>query len=138
MDYTDAMKAAGADVLAYQRFGSYQGDWWAKVAYEGRVFWVAGSYGSCSGCDQMEGMESDHYGWRTEGPAVEGHIATDEYGGCSITEPRWAELGRTILSNPLTQAEAEKEAAVPDDGYEYDKEEADKIRAFIAGNAVPA
>jgi len=51
MGYRTAMEAAGATVLAYESFGSYQGDWFALVVYGGKTFWVHGSYGSCSGCD---------------------------------------------------------------------------------------
>lgn len=54
MSYLEAMEAAGAKVKAFEEFGSYQGDWWALVEYEGRRGWVTGSYGSCSGCDAFE------------------------------------------------------------------------------------
>ena len=52
--YCEAMEAAGAEVLAYEEFGSYQGDWWAKVGYQGREYWVHGTFGSCSGCDAFQ------------------------------------------------------------------------------------
>lgn len=53
--YAGALEAAGALVFAYQSFGSYQGDWWAKVRLpDGRIGWVRGSFGSCSGCDALE------------------------------------------------------------------------------------
>jgi hypothetical protein len=52
--YSTALKAAGARVLAYKEFGSYQGDWLAKVEYDGRVFWLRDYFGSCSGCDALE------------------------------------------------------------------------------------
>jgi len=51
MGYFEALEAAGAQVLASQTFGSYQGDWFAKVNYNGSTAWVHGCYGSCSGCD---------------------------------------------------------------------------------------
>jgi len=35
MSYDEALKAAGAEVLLYESFGSYQGDWWAKVVKRG-------------------------------------------------------------------------------------------------------
>ena len=50
MSYCQALEAAGAKILQFKSFGSYQGDWWAKVEYNGEIGWVAGSYGSCSGC----------------------------------------------------------------------------------------
>jgi hypothetical protein len=55
MSYQSALEAAGATVLAFEQFGSYQGDWLAKVVYNGETGYVAGSYGSCSGCDAFEG-----------------------------------------------------------------------------------
>ena len=54
MSYQEALEAAGATVHAFEFFGSYQGDWWAKVTYNGETGWVHGSYGSCSGCDAFE------------------------------------------------------------------------------------
>jgi hypothetical protein len=52
--YREALVAAGADVIDFNEFGSYQGDWWALVRYRGEVGWIHGSYGSCSGCDSFE------------------------------------------------------------------------------------
>lgn len=54
MGYTEALKAAGAKVLSFESFGSYQGDWYAKVVYQGEVLLVAGAFGSCSHCDAFE------------------------------------------------------------------------------------
>lgn len=54
MSYQAALEAAGAEVLAFEHFGSYQGDWIAEVKYRGEHGFVCGSYGSCSGCDSFE------------------------------------------------------------------------------------
>lgn len=54
MGYSEALEAAGAKIIAFQEFGSYQGDWFAFVEYQGKCGWVQGSYGSCSGCDAFE------------------------------------------------------------------------------------
>ena len=54
MGYSGAMVAAGAEVLDFEQFGSYQGDFLAKVKYQGEVGWAHGWYGSCSGCDAFE------------------------------------------------------------------------------------
>ena len=43
MSYQDALKAAGAAVLEFESFGSYQGDWVALVEYKGERGWVQGS-----------------------------------------------------------------------------------------------
>lgn len=58
-DYRAALEAAGAAVLVYETFGSYQGDWLALCFYKGDFRWVHGSYGSCSGCDAFEA----EFGW---------------------------------------------------------------------------
>lgn len=62
MSYQKAMEAAGAKIIAFEQFGSYQGDWWAKVEYENQIGWVHGSYGSCSGRDAFE----SEFGWDEE------------------------------------------------------------------------
>ena len=41
--YIDALRAAGATVHAGRSFGSYQGDWLARVTYNGVTGFVAGS-----------------------------------------------------------------------------------------------
>lgn len=53
-DYQDALVAAGCNVLAYKEFGSYQGDWLAKVEKDGETFWVHDYFGSCSVCDALQ------------------------------------------------------------------------------------
>ncbi len=60
--YDEALKAAGAEVLAFENFGSYQGDWWAKVRVNGKLGWVHGYFGSCSHCDAFE----SEFGWRDD------------------------------------------------------------------------
>lgn len=54
MGYREAMKAAGAVVHAMEHFGSYQGDWFALVTYNGETGWVHGSFGSCTHCDAFQ------------------------------------------------------------------------------------
>ena len=54
MAYKEALEAAGCEVIAYEEFGSYQGDWLAKVRKDGETFWLRDYYGSCSGCDAFE------------------------------------------------------------------------------------
>ena len=74
MGYKEALEAAGANVLAYEEFGSYQGDWLAKVSYQGETFWLRDYYGSCTGCDAFEadiGMITDddgNYIWEDDHP----------------------------------------------------------------------
>lgn len=59
MSYDLTLEAAGAKVLAFKQFGSYQGTWLAFVDYSGKKGIVEGAYGSCSGCDAFEA----EFGW---------------------------------------------------------------------------
>lgn len=61
--YEKALTAAGVKLLAFEQFGSYQGDWWAHVEFpNGESYFVNGSYGSCSGCDAFEA----EFGWNDD------------------------------------------------------------------------
>jgi len=62
MSYREALEAAGARVLAFEHFGSWQGEWVALVEYKSEVGWVQGSFGSCSHCDSFEA----EFGWGAE------------------------------------------------------------------------
>jgi len=53
MSYQDALMAAGANVIAFQEFGDWQGSWVALVEYKSERGWVRGSFGSCSECDAL-------------------------------------------------------------------------------------
>ncbi len=57
--YDDALRLAGAEVHAYESFGSYQGIWLAKVTYQGKTGWVRGYFGSCSGCDGLQAANTE-------------------------------------------------------------------------------
>jgi hypothetical protein len=111
MSYCEAMEAAGAEVLCYESFGSYQGDWWAKVTYEGNTFWVHGSYGSCSGCDAFEAEfwycnegTCDKHRYEDEQPSCEKcRVAKEDF------NTRLADFGKSYLvGGEYTQEEAEK------------------------------
>src|SRR5574340_992130 len=111
MSYQEAMEAAGAEVVAFEQFGSYQGDWWAKVRYKGETGWVQGSYGSCSGCDAFEA----EFGWY-EDACDEHHRHQTDCDACQEAaasyRQRLAEFGRSYLDDLLlTQGRAEEEAA---------------------------
>lgn len=54
MSYQSALEAAGAEVIQFEYFGSYQGDWLALVRVDGALGVVEGWYGSCSYCDAFE------------------------------------------------------------------------------------
>lgn len=106
MGYQEAMEAAGANILDFEQFGSYQGDWYARVEYAGREFFVAGSYGSCSGCDSFEA----EFGYNDENKP--------DY------QTRLAEFGRGYLEDPreLPQLIAEQEK-----NLEWDSDAKDTI-----------
>lgn len=57
--YQRALEAAGADIIEFQEFGSYEGDWFAVLS---NYDVVQGSYGSCSVCDAFQA----EFGWDKE------------------------------------------------------------------------
>ena len=57
--YEDALKAAGAKIIAFEAFGDWQGSWLALVEYNGERGWVQGSFGSCDHCDAFQA----EFGW---------------------------------------------------------------------------
>ena len=59
--YEDVLSRLYDKVYCYEEFGSYQGDWPAKVRKGNEVFWLLGYYGSCSGCDWFQAKED--YPW---------------------------------------------------------------------------
>ena len=50
-NYREALEAAGATLLDFGEFGTWEGNWIAHLA-DGRF--VEGAFGSCSGCDAFE------------------------------------------------------------------------------------
>ena len=90
MGYELAMQKAGATVLAFQAFGSYQGDWLALVLWNEEFLWIEGSYGSCTHCDAFEG----EFGWS--------ELNDDD------KEGKLADFGKTYLNLGYTQEEMEK------------------------------
>lgn len=79
MSYSEALVAAGCEVLDFKTTGSYQGEWYALVSYEGEIGLVEGSYGSCSYCDAFE-AEFNY-----------GDTETEDY------QERLADFGKTYL-----------------------------------------
>jgi hypothetical protein len=124
MSYRSALEAAGATVRAFEEFGSYQGEWWALVEYEGRRGWVNGSYGSCSGCDafQAEFSFCDEERWDD---AAGKYVPSSEY------PAKLAEFGREYLNNIHSDQAALNAAA---QNLEWDLE-AEGMVKFIADHA---
>lgn len=86
MSYEKALEAAGARIVAFEYFGSYQGEWWALVEFRRARGWVNGSYGSCSGCDSFE--------------------AEFGYGEREANHDNLADFGQVYLDTLLTQQQA--------------------------------
>lgn len=53
-NYEWALEMAGLTVLYFEEYGSYQGNWLAKVKNGEEVGYIFDSYGSCSGCDHFK------------------------------------------------------------------------------------
>ena len=110
--YEGALQAGGATVHKFQQFGSYQGDWWALVTFNGTTGWIHGYYGSCSGCDAIQA----EFGYSD--PACSEHEyeyeAQKNCESCAKAraegETKYAAFGRGYLDDLLTQEQAEKMA----------------------------
>lgn len=110
MSYQQALEAAGATVLAFESFGSYQGDWYAKVVYQGEIGWIGGNYGSCSGCDAFQA----EFGW-DEDYCEDHEFAVRDAEGCPACaaakakyQQRLAAFGRTYLDGIYPQEKQEE------------------------------
>lgn len=101
MSYRTALESAGAKVLAFDTFGSYQGDWAALVEYKGERGWVQGAFGSCSHCDAFDAEFGD--------PSLDG----DEY------DARLKSFGESYLGGLLSTEKVHKHF---EDYAEYDIE----------------
>lgn len=122
MSYQEALTAAGAEVLAFGRFGDYQGTWWAKVRYQGELGWVTGSYGSCSGCDDFQA----EFGWE-EAEACEEHKYKKPQPDCAACKTagekytkRLAVFGHSYLDDLLMSQESAEKCA--SENLEWDSE----------------
>ena len=85
-DYQKALEAAGANVLAFEHFGDWQGSWVALVELPtGERGWVQGFFGSCDYCDAFQSQ----FDW-------------DSDFACEDVQQRLAQFGRTYLSDLQT------------------------------------
>lgn len=110
MGYCESMELAGATVHAFENFGSYQGDWWAKVTYRGVDGFVHGAFGSCSGCDSFqaefdcEGHECGDDKYFT--PAWNLDRLSESCEKCQDVKRRMAEFGESYLDGIMSYDEA--------------------------------
>lgn len=134
MSYREAIAATGATVREFEEFGSYQGDWLAKVELQdGRVGWVRGSYGSCSGCDAFQA----EFGYGNEGWCDEHDYRPKE--DCSLCiaakaeyTSKLASFGAGYLDNLLSQ---EAVVASVSESLSWDLD-AEKMLAFVQRHAI--
>ena len=113
MSYQDALIAAGANVIAFENFGDWQGSWVALVEYKGERGWVQGSFGSCDHCDAFEA----EFGWDAD--------EEEDY------QERLASFGESYLGGLQTTEQVAKYFDV-DAEWDSDAEEAAKWIREIA------
>ena len=106
MGYKECLEFAGAKVICMEEFGDYQGSWMAKVEYNGKVSWVLGSFGSCSGCDSFLG-EFDFNNHEFNGAEHDEKSPVEGCPKCDEVKKRMAGLGMTYLTDLRTQEEIE-------------------------------
>ena len=128
MSYNTAMEAAGAKVHEFERFGSYQGDWVAKVEFEGKEGFVQGYYGSCSGCDAFEG----EFGWSGSHYHGDEYVYSDnlekfdpECNECVEFKTKLVEFGKEYLETIMTCDEAIKKAS---ENIEWDMDAQEMVK----------
>jgi len=107
MGYSESLEAAGAKVIAYKQFGSYQGDWAAFVELNGEKVVITGSYGSCSGCDAFEA----EFSWGDQPEERDGkyyynydEVTKEEFDQKTLEyNNKLSEFGASYLRNPSTK-----------------------------------
>jgi len=82
-DYVNVLEAAGDEIIAFEKFGSYSGMWAAIVKHNDKVAAVISDYGSCSGCDSYEMWA--HYNPKTQAELME-FYKTMEYKYLSLDD----------------------------------------------------
>lgn len=60
IDYKEILERQGVDIIAFESFGDYQGDYAAIVKKDGKVGFTVIGYGSCSGCDALEALKDNY------------------------------------------------------------------------------
>ena len=134
MAYEEALEAAGAKIIAFNEFGSYQGDWWAKVRYNDKIGWVHGYYGSCSFCDAFEG----EFGYKDD-KCAEHRWSSESHDDCHLCkvasvdyQNRLVDFGKEYLDDIKNQSEAE---ACASENIEWDSDAAEML-VWLKANAL--
>ncbi len=129
-NYQTALEAAGAKVLAFESFGSYQGDWLALVEHQGNKTYVRGSYGSCSGCDAFEAEFGYHEGKCDEHSYEDSNDCQDCVAAKTDYDTRLQAFGTGYLDNFYTKEELVKKFT---EDSEWDSN-ADDVLKWLAQN----
>jgi hypothetical protein len=126
MGYKETMEMAGATVHSFREFGSYQGDWLAKVTWKGELGFVRGSYGSCSGCDAYQ-SECDGLGHAVGEEGYHNPSWGDCVEGCEKCEQgkrTLAGFGRRYLNSMMPAKGIIKEL---EEGMEWDYDKTETL-----------
>ena len=140
--YKTCLELAGANVLAFETFGSYQGDWLAFVVHNGQKGIVKGSYGSCTVCDafQSEFNYGEPYifnGKYYNRENTSGKDCSKEEYEKAITayNQKLIDFGKSYLTAPLYQKEYfERKLETLDPKDRMDNEEAEWVKWAINQN----
>ena len=107
MGYKECLELAGAKVIDYAAFGSYQGDWIAYVEYKGKTGFIKDYFGSCSGCDSYK-SEFDF----SNHDCIDGKYYSPHYSGykdncelCQVERLRAIKFGEAYLEDILSYDE---------------------------------
>ncbi len=145
MSYSLCLEKAGCEIIAFQEFGSWQGEWLAFVELNGEKGIVAGSYGSCSGCDAFQA----EFGWsdaptEAEGKYYRSGSTWDEEAECTKEEfdaavikyeQRLADFGKNYLAGGLyNKAHFEQRLANIDSSDYFSEEERESIQWALNQN----
>jgi len=61
MGYQGLLKDEGLDIIAWETFGDYQGDYAAVLKKDMSYGFVVIGYGSCTGCDSLQALQEYNY-----------------------------------------------------------------------------
>lgn len=108
LSYSGMVESFGHEVLAFETTGSYQGDHWTLLKdTTGRLGFMNFGYGSCSGCDHLDGVFDfrDEYWEETDDPYQEhdalsplGLERWDEFCKGYEDSIRWFDTGEELVT----------------------------------------
>ena len=135
--YAESLKAAGAEVLGFEMFGSYQGSWLALVRVGGALRAIRGYYGSCSGCDAFQdemGYEShvviDHGGTETWHDPEDADRFVAGCAKCEAWRDKLAAFGRKYLDE-AKEPRATLDELVSDANEYSDDDDRAAVKALV-------